>query len=401
MAYKIPLIKTPFFNTKLVQKKLSKFVVSTDRFSMHENCKKFETAFSKEQKRKYTVLYNSGSSANFALIQALVNLGWLNRGDLVGFTSIGWPTTIMPLLQLGLEPIPMDIDLNYLDTSLSNVVRTTEQLKREGKKLSAIFYTNILGSTGDIEDIRDYCNKNKIILLEDNCESLGSEYNRIKTGNFGLASTFSFFVGHHFSCIEGGAVCTDSKDLADMLIMVRAHGWDRNLDKSKQKELRSKYKIDEFNAQYTFYTIGMNLRPSEITGYLGLLQLPYLKTIVNKRQENYLYLLEAIKTKFDKVYDIYQHDKMNVISNFAFPIVFKSKNEFEKNKEKFIKNGLEVRPIIGGNLVDQPFFARHRKQSTYSIPNTITASTQGLYFGNNPDLTKPELQYLKKLLLSI
>jgi len=400
MEYKIPLIKNPFYNTKSIQTRLSKFVLSTDRFSMSTNCKQFEAAFSKEQKRKFTILFNSGSSANFALIQALVNMNKLSKNDLIGFTSIGWPTTIMPLLQLGLQPVPIDINLDYLNTSLKNVLQTEDVLKKSNKKLSAIFYTNILGSTGDISEIRNYCKKNNILLIEDNCESLGTEYGGIKTGNFGYASTFSFFVGHHFSCIEGGAVCTDDKDLADMLIMVRAHGWDRSLDDKKQKELRKKFQIDEFNSQYTFYTLGMNLRPTELTGYLGLQQLPSLKTIIAKRQSNYLFLLDSIQNKFDKVYNLYQNKQINIVSNFAFPIVFKRAEDYHRIKKIFIKNGIEIRPIIGGNLVGQPFFLPYKKYNI-PIPNTKIASTQGLYFGHNPDLTKTELNFLKKMLMNI
>ena len=401
MKYKIPLIKNPFFNKKIVQKKLARFILSSDIYSMNKHCYGFEKIFSRFQGRKHTVLFNSGSSANLALIQALINLKKLKKDDVVGFSSIGWPTTIMPLIQLGLKTIPIDIDLRYLNVSMRTLENTVNKLKAQyGKKLRALFYTNILGATGDIDIVKKYCQDNNIFLLEDNCESLGSEFNHIKLGNFGLASSFSFFVGHHLSCIEGGAVCTDDDELADMLIMVRAHGWDRNLNAARQKKLRNKFSIDDFNAKYTFYTIGMNLRPTEITGFLGLAQSKWLKDIIQRRENNFKFFYKAIAGKFNKVFNIYQNDRLTVNSNFAFAIVFKNKKDFLRTRNIFIKKGLEVRPIIGGDLTNQPFY-RNAKAFHIATPNTKLICGQGFYFGNNPDLTRKEVKLITELIQKI
>jgi len=398
--YTIPLIKSPFHRTKEVKRKLARFVLTSDRFSMGPECLAFEKVFSTFQGRKYTVLFNSGSSANFALVQTLVNLRQLSPKDLVGFTSIGWPTTIMPLLQLSIQPVPVDIDMRYLNTSLETLDQTVSLLARKNKKLKALFYTNILGSTGDIDKIKTYCKKKDIILLEDNCESLGSKQKGIHLGNFGLAGTFSFFVGHHFSCIEGGAVCTDDKTLADMLIMVRAHGWDRSLDPKTQQKLRKQNGIDDFNAQYTFYTLGMNLRPTELTGYLGMTQIKYLKEIITKRQKNFMSLLPVIRSRKDVLVDVYQNKDMTVVSNFAVPLVFLRKEDSLRARLMFEKAGVEVRPIIGGNLVTQPFFRSYNKIAV-PIPNTELVTNQGFYFGNNPELNVKDIALLKKLILAI
>lgn len=401
MSFTIPLIKKPFYKESYVKSQLAKFVTESDMFSMGEQCRSFEQQFAEYQGRKYAVLYNSGSSANLALTQSLINLGRLKQQDVMGFSSIGWPTTITPALQFGLDSVPVDIDHAFLNTTTKQVEHADSVLKKNyNKRISALFYTNILGGTGDIKAIAEYCNKEQIILLEDNCESLGSEYQGVKLGNFGLASTFSFFIGHHFSCIEGGAVCTDDPELADMLVMVRAHGWDRNLSEEKKHELRSEYAIDEFNAKYTFYTLGMNIRPTEITGYLGLLQLPYLPRIVEKRQENVRIFIDAISSQFDKVYNVYQNDSLTVNSNFAFPLVFRTKELFERSRTVFTEAGIEIRPIIGGNLVAQPFYRPFHKYDI-PIPNTEEICSHGFYFGNNPDLTKKELDYITSILKKI
>src|SRR3989344_712644 len=154
----------------------------------------------------------------------------LNKKDKVGFSALTWATNTMPLIQLDLDPVPIDISLKNLNICSDNLLSILENIQ-----LDALFITNLLGFCGDLDKISGVCNRKNIILIEDNCESLGSTLNDIKLGNFGLASTFSFYVGHHMSTIEGGMVCTDDKSLYEMLLMVRAHGWDRNLEYNKQK----------------------------------------------------------------------------------------------------------------------------------------------------------------------
>jgi CDP-6-deoxy-D-xylo-4-hexulose-3-dehydrase len=140
-----------------------------------------------------------------------------------------------------------------------------------------MFVTNALGFCGNLVEIRKMCAENDIILIEDNCESIGTIAFGQKTGNFGIASTFSFYVAHQMSTIEGGMVCTDNDALADMLRIVRANGWDRDLSPSCKIMYRTRHGIkSEFDAKYTFYDLGYNLRPTEITGFLGSLQLTHL-----------------------------------------------------------------------------------------------------------------------------
>ena len=225
----IYLMKNTFFRENQTRKKLAEFVTNSPKLSMGKTCLSFEKEFAKYQNRKYAVLVNSGSSANLALLQSMLNLGILKKGDKIGFSAVTWATNVMPLIQLGFEPIPIDISKENLNVDIENLVSQKEKIK-------ALFLTNLLGFSGKINKIREYCGKEKIILFEDNCESLGSVVNGKKLGNFGIASTFSFFVGHHLSTIEGGMICTDDFDLYNMLLMVRAHGWSRALDKDQQEK---------------------------------------------------------------------------------------------------------------------------------------------------------------------
>lgn len=373
-------MKNTFYKEEETKKKLCEFIKNSKKLSMGEKCKEFEEKFSKYQGRIYSVLFNSGSSANLALIQALLNLDILKKGDKIGFSALTWATNVMPLIQMGLNPIPLDVSLDNLNVNSKSI---------KGN-LKAVFLTNLLGFCGDINKIKKICNKKDIILLEDNCESLGSVYNKTKLGNFGLASTFSFFVGHHLSCIEGGMVCTDNYELDKMLLMVRSHGWARNLDNKSKIELKEKYDINDFYENYTFYSLGYNLRPTEIMGFIGLEQMKYLKEILNKRNQNFLRYKKAIRNN--------QHIQklkinMDFVSNFAYPLIFEDKESFEKYKKKF-KGKVEIRPIVGGSMNEQPFF----KNNQYHCPNSKQIHSLGFYIPNNPDLTEEELNEICELL---
>jgi len=273
----IKLIKSTFFKEKETKIALTKFINKARILSFGPECIKFEKKFSKFQKRKHTVFVNSGSSANLAIIQSLLNLGRLKRGDLVGFSALTWSTNTMPIIELGLNAVPIDAELQTLNVSSSKLL---DVLKKH--HLKALFITNLLGFCDDLEKIKEICDKKGILLIEDNCESLGSKYKNRLLGNFGIVSTFSFYVGHHMSTIEGGAVCTDDEELATMLKLVRAHGWDRNLSLNNQKLIRDKYKVNStFYSRYTFYDLGYNFRPTEINGFIGNIQIKYLDKILN------------------------------------------------------------------------------------------------------------------------
>src|SRR3989338_2228733 len=386
----IKLIKSTFYKEEETKEKLCDFIKSASQLSIGPNCEKFEENFAKYQGRSYCVFFNSGSSANLALIQSLLNLGHIKKDQYAGFSALTWATNPMPLIQLGLKAAPVDVELDTLNISSKTFRKTLRKVP-----IKMLFLTNLLGFCSDIDKIKDMCEKEKILLIEDNCESLGTVYKGIKLGNFGFASTFSFFVGHHMSTIEGGAVCTDSEELMVMLKLVRSHGWDRNLPPNKQIELRKKYKVDStFYSRYTFYDLGYNLRPSEINGYIGNLQLNYIDEVISKRESNFIRLASHIYKKTKRYYPI-RYDHINVVSNFAFPIICKSKRIRD---ELIVKCELriEIRPIVGGDMTRQPFFHKHMPEFTNVFPNSNAQiiDEQGLYFGNNPELTDEEISEL-------
>lgn len=381
----IKLIKSTFYNEKKTKRQLIDFIKKAEQLSFGKECERFEKSFAKYQKRKHCIFLNSGSSANLAIVQALMNLGKIKKGDLAGFSALTWSTNAMPLIQLDLKAIPIDVELDTLNVSSAKLKET---LKKYPLKL--LFITNLLGFCDDLDEIKKICDEKGIILIEDNCESLGTVYKGKLLGNYGLASSFSFYVGHHMSTIEGGAICTDSERLATMIGLVRAHGWDRNLNEKRQTKIRTRYKVNStFYSRYTFYDLGYNFRPQEINGFIGNTQIPYLPQILKKRKSNFLKMAKAIYQHDDKYHPI-KYEHLDFVSNFAVPVVCRTQKIRDRLVEKC--NGkVEIRPIVGGDISRQPFFSKYMKKYAFENTNAKLVHDNGLYFGNNPELTNQEI----------
>jgi len=388
-------MKKAFLNESETKSALANFIIKAERLSMDEQCFQFEREFAKKQGRKYGILFNSGGSANLAMLQALKNLGKLKNGDKIGFSALTWSTNVMPIIQMGFIPIPIDCEIDTLNVSSQNLLNTLYEVP----DLKGIFLTNVLGFLSDYEELKNVCEKYEILLIEDNCESLGTETMITKAGNIGLASSFSFFVAHHMSTIEGGMITTDDDELNEMLIIVRANGWDRNLSVKQQNKWRSRYSIkSEFEAKYTFYDLGYNFRPTEITGFLGLYQLQFLDSNIFKRQQNYL-RVESTIIENDELIAL-RHSHLKVLSTFAMPILCKTKELRRKYVDQFAGAGIEIRPMIAGNMTKQPFFHKY-VETIFSLPNTDFIHENGFYCGNYPELNESDLKTIESCLIKL
>lgn len=377
----IKLIKATFYNEKKTKKQLGNFITSSDYLTFGRECEKFEDSFARWQGRKYCVFVNSGSSANLAMIQSFLNLGKLKKDDYVGFSALTWSTNVMPIIQLGLKPVPVDIELDTLNVS-------SKKLKETLKKypLKMLFVTNLLGFCDDLDEIKQLCDTRNILLIEDNCQSLGTKYRGKMLGNYGFASSFSFYVGHHMSTIEGGAVCTDSPILAKMLKIVRDHGLIKRTEAA-------------FYSQYIFQNLGFNLRPTEIQGFIGNTQLPYLNTIIKKRNKNFFKITRSLYLQPEKFYQI-KYDHLDFLSNFAIPIICRNKIIRDALIERCSKK-IETRPIVSGDMTRQPFFEKYQKDVVIESRNAKIVYEQGLYIPNNPELTEAEIKTVSNIIVSI
>lgn len=338
----------------------------------------FEKKWSKWLGTKYSVFVNSGSSANLLMLYALIISGRMKNNKVV-IPGLCWATDLAPILQLNLHPILCDIDLETLSIDLEELEKTFIE-----ENPSTLLLVSILGFSPKMNEIIELCKKYDVILLEDNCESLGTEYEGKKLGNFGLMTSFSTYFGHHISTIEGGIVSTNDDEMNDLLLSIRSHGWDRDLSSDKQKELRSKNNISDFDAFYTFYYPGFNLRSTDLQAYIGLGQLEKLDEIIEKREKNYKRFFSEIKNEFWSPNMV-----GSLTSNFCVPIIHPNKENIIK---KLIEKGIECRPLVCGSMGRQPFYVD--RFGAKPLKNCDLVDNLGIYVPNNHSLTDDELDLI-------
>ena len=338
----------------------------------------FEKKWSKWLGTKYSVFVNSGSSANLLMLYALIISGRMKNNKVV-IPGLCWATDLAPILQLNLQPILCDIDLGTLSIDLEEL----EKIFIE-ENPSTLLLVSILGFSPRMNEIIELCKKYDVILLEDNCESLGTEYEGKKLGNFGLMTSFSTYFGHHISTIEGGIVSTNDDEMNDLLLSIRSHGWDRDLSSDKQKELRGKNNISDFDAFYTFYYPGFNLRSTDLQAYIGLGQLEKLDEIIEKREKNYKRFFSEIKN------DFWSPNMVgSLTSNFCVPIIHPNKENIIK---KLVDKGIECRPLVCGSMGRQPFYVD--RFGVKPLKNCDLVDNLGIYVPNNHSLTDDELDLI-------
>jgi CDP-6-deoxy-D-xylo-4-hexulose-3-dehydrase len=362
--------------------KLIEWLKTNPRLTKGNLTIEFEKKWSEWLGVKYSVFVNSGSSANLAAIYSLILSGKLKNNKIV-VPAVSWVTTVTPAIQLGLEPIMCECDMDNLGLDINHL---KEIIKNENP--SVIILVHVLGFPNYMDEIVELCNENNILLVEDTCESIGSEYNGKKLGTIGDLSTFSFYFGHHMSTIEGGMVSTNDEEFYHILLSIRSHGWDRDLPKEKQEFLRKKYNIDDFRSLYTFYYPGFNLRATDLQAFIGLNQLEKLTTIVENRNKNYLRYKNEINNGFWNI----SPPENSYISNFSFPIITKNVKSLTKS---LIDNDIECRPLICGSINEHPFwYERYGKQE---LPNSKMVHEYGIYLPNNHQMTDEEITKVIKI----
>ena len=346
------------------------------RLTKGELTQKLEHKWATKIGTKYSVFVNSGSSSILLTLAALKELGRLGNGKVI-VPSLSWATDVSSPMLLGLDPIMCDCNLEDLSCDLDHL----EKLFKHHNP-GALILVSPLGLVPKMKLVLELCKKYNVLLLEDVCESMGSKYKNEYLGSFGTASFFSMYFGHHLSTIEGGFINTNDEELYHMLLMMRSHGWDRDLPKWKQNELRDKYQCSDFDALYNFYVPGFNLRATDLQAYIGLRAIDKLDKYCESRNNNFLYYLHHIK---DNQLNI-KNKKNNFVSNFAMPIVNKNRNKIVK---KLIDENIEVRPLIAGNMATKPMWTEN--YPTVSLPNCELIENFGFYVPNHQYLSKKNL----------
>lgn len=334
---------------------------------------------------KYSVFVNSGSSAILLMLAALNEFKYLKNKKIV-VPALSWVTDVSSPMLLGLEPILCDCNLEDLSCDLIQL----EELFITHTP-SAFISVAPLGLIPNMYELVKLCDKYDVILLEDICESMGSKYQGKYLGSFGFASVFSMYFGHHLSTIEGGFINTDDEEFYHALLMMRSHGWDRDLPEWKQKELRDKYNVTKFDALYNFYAAGLNVRSTDLQAFIGIRVIDRLDAYSKKRNENFLFYTQNLLGYSKANIRINQSD---FISNFAYPIIHPKRDEIVKELQN---NNIEVRPLIAGNIGNKPFWYEKYGKST-NLPNCDLIDKEGFYLPNHQDLTYDDIKKIIKIL---
>ena len=355
-----------------------------------KNVKKFEEEWSKWLGVKYSVFVNSGSSANFLTIACLKEMGL--KGEII-LPSLTWISDVVSVIKNGFKPVFVDINMKNLSADENQV------LSKINKNTVALFITHAQGFNGLTKNLINKLKKNKVLLLEDVCESHGAKFQNKKLGTFGLISNFSFYYAHHISTIEGGMVCTDNKKIYHMARSMRAHGMAREIgSQAEEKKIIKKY--PKLSPKFIFCYPGFNFRNNEIGAIIGLNQLKRLDVNNIKRSKNLELFLNLLDGK-----KFYKDFLLPGNSNYAFPLVLKNKSlkdrsSFEKKMKSF---NIEFRRgnAGGGNQLRQPYLQKYTKNiNLKKFKNVEHVHFYGYYIGNYPSLTNTKIIKICKILNS-
>ena len=356
--------------------------------TMGEKVFKFEEAFASYIGSRNAVMVNSGSSANLVALSTLTNPmmgGNLKAGFEAAIPAVTWPTTMFPINNCNGIPVLTDVDSVTFNLTPESVDLALS------KKTGLVVPVHLLGNPCDVNTIEARLPDEKIKIVEDSCEAHGAEIGGKKVGTFGDIGTFSFFFSHHISTIEGGMVVTDNEEYAEVARMLRAHGWIREL-KRKDEYARRHYSIDH---RFLFVSSGFNLRPTEIQGAFGIHQLGKLEKFIEARRSNARFLSRRLK-RYDSYIELQEERPGTRHVWFGYPITLKEGATFSRvDLVSFLeKRGIETRPIMGGNLADQPFMSFLHHRIAGPLRNAKRIMQHSFFFGNHQSLGREALEYI-------
>ena len=326
---------------------------------------------------KHSIFCNSGSSANLLMLWALVEARRISKNSKIVVPSAAWATDLAPVIQLGMTPILCDINLEDLSVDINHLEKIFQETKPD-----VLLLVSVLGLVPDMHKIVRLCKMYDVILLEDTCESMGSKYQDKKLGTYGLMSSFSTYFGHHISTIEGGFVSTDDEELYEILKSIRSHGWDRDSSPEYSKQLRNQWETSNFDALYTFYHSGFNLRSTDLQAFIGLGQIDKLDDICKKRNKNF----KIYQQELSSIRPYINECSQNFISNFAYPVISENRDSIVAVLQK---ENIEVRPMICGSMGTQPFYIKEYGKK--ELPNASIIDKWGFYIPNHPGLSKKDI----------
>lgn len=373
MSFRFPLASTSWDAAEYaaIQR-----VIDSNMFTMGPNVAAFEADFAAYVGSRHCVMVNSGSSANLAMVGALFYTAdasrRLSRGDEVIVPAVSWSTTYFPLHQYGLKLKFVDIDLETLNLDVSALDAAI------GPKTRAILAVNLLGNPCEMDVLRALAEERGLVLIEDNCESMGATFAGRQAGTFGLMGSFSSFFSHHISTMEGGLVVTDDEELHHILLCLRAHGWTRNLPNVNR--VSGTKSADPFEESFKFVLPGYNLRPLEMEGAIGVEQVKKLPGFIAERRRNGRRWTDAMADHPDLLIQ----KEVGESSWFGFSLVVRPGSSLTRERllASLRERGFECRPIVTGNFAKNPVLRYMDHEVVGDLPNATRIDGHGLFVGN-------------------
>jgi CDP-6-deoxy-D-xylo-4-hexulose-3-dehydrase len=374
-------------------------VLKSGNLTMGKEVSMFETKMASYLQVNHFVMVNSGSSANLLMIEALLRPTKSNPkllpGDGILVPAIAWPTTIWPLIQLGLKPIFVDVASSNIGIDLNHAQEIVDQ---SNNTVKGLFPIHPLGFALSPSELVSFANKNGLVLINDVCESLGSWKEGKHAGTIGVASSFSFYFSHHITTMEGGGIATNSNEFADDLRAMRSHGWSR--DRYDVKDWTSS--VSENDSKFLFVSTGYNVRPMEIQAAIGSLQIESIDNFVDKRRSIVKKIKSALENTCLEIIGIDNDDSDSVLNQSSWMLVpLQVKGEHSKKlKPKIVKElqnlGIETRPVLTGNFLSQPAIQRITKNQlspdVFKVASFI--SDTSFLVGCHHDLKTEQIEYL-------
>ncbi len=347
-----------------------------------------EAKWSRWAGARHSVFCNSGSSANLLMYYALLLSGRLKNKKVI-VPSVGWVTSVAPAIQFGMEPLMCEADPDTFGLELNHL---EELLKKH--RPGAVVLVQVLGVPHKMDAVMALKEKHGFHLLEDACAAVGASGYGKKCGTFGDMGSCSLYFGHQISTIEGGLVSTDDKELFDLLLMLRSHGWSKDLDRGAHEALVRRHGIDDFHAPFVFYQPGFNLRSTDLQAFIGLGQVDKMDGIVRRRAENHARYRERLGGRFaiQKA-----ADPKAEICSISFGLLARDTEERRRIVKALVANGIETRIFSAGNLGLHPFW--HERFGKASFPMADRIHHTGLFLPNNPSLKPADVDFISKVVL--
>jgi len=330
----------------------------------------------------HAVFNNSGSSANLLMVAAALYGGKIPNKKVV-VPSVGWVTTIAPVMQLGLTPLMVEADKNTYGIDLDHLESLCET-----ERPDAVIFVQVLGVPHYKDRLLRLKEKYGFFLLEDACAALGASYgDGTMVGTVGDMSSFSFYFGHQLSTIEGGMVNTDDPELYNLLLMLRSHGWAKDLDQKSYDKLISEHGVDDFHKPFTFFIPGFNLRSTDLQAFLGLRQIEKASWVAERRNRNHLRYAENLKGYVE----FQEWGTANPVS-ISFGALAKNTKHRKEIVTRLVEAGIETRIFSAGNLGRHPFWTS--VYGEFRAPMSDKIHSCGFFVPNYPEMTDEEVDYV-------